>query len=159
MTTIGVILSSFVWYSAMQLDTARLGRLHCDASDLLLFPEGLIGFEHLHAWLPLREGALCWLQAVEDPRVSLPVVSPFDFVPGFQLRLQPDDCRSIQLHSAEHIVVLAVVGQDEGHWTLNLRAPILLQPDIRLGRQVIASGDYSLQHILPRTTRSARKSA
>jgi flagellar assembly factor FliW len=143
----------------MQLDTARFGRLGCDASDLLLFPEGLIGFEHLHAWLPLREKALCWLQAVEDSRVSLPVVSPFDFMPGFHLRLQPDDCRSLQLLSPEQIVVLAVVGQHDRHWTLNLRAPILLRPDMRLGRQVITTDDYSLQHILPRTAHNTRKSA
>jgi len=143
----------------MQLDTARFGPLTCDASDLLLFPEGLIGFEHLHAWLLLREGLLCWLQAVEEPGIALPVVSPCDYVVDYRLRLTADDFRSLNFGSREQVAVLAVVGQHGSQWTLNLRAPILIQPELRLGRQVISGSEHSLQHVLPCATHSVRKSA
>lgn len=143
----------------MQFDTARFGRVTCDASDLLLFPEGLIGFEHLHAWLLLREGSLCWLQAIEDGQVALPVISPFDFVADYRIRLERDDCRSLAFDPREDVALLAVISQQGSRWTLNLRAPILIRPDLRLGCQVISSSEYSVQHALPRTTHIARKSA
>ena len=143
----------------MQLDTARFGALALGASDLLFFPEGLIGFEDLHAWSLLREGSLCWLQAVEDPTIALPVVSPFCHVANYRLRLREADCRPLEWESPEYAVVLAVVAQQQGQWTLNLRAPLLVRPDLRRGRQVIASGEHSLQHVLPRTAGKARKSA
>jgi flagellar assembly factor FliW len=159
MTTIPIILSSLSEDCAMQFDTARFGRVTCDASDLLLFPEGLIGFEQLHAWLLLREGRLCWLQAIEEREVALPAASPFDFVVDYRLQLDAANCRSLEIDPREEMALLAVIGQHGSQWTLNLRAPILIRPALRLGRQVIASGEYSLQHVLPRTTHSARKSA
>ena len=143
----------------MQLDTARFGTLAFDACDLLLFHEGLIGFEHLHAWALLHEGPLYWLQAIEEPQTALPVVSPFRCSPDYRLRLSPADCRPLELGSSEQAVVLTVVAQERGSWTLNLRAPILVRPELRLGRQVIAAGEHSLQHVLPRIARNARKSA
>lgn len=143
----------------MRLDSDRLGTISCDAGDLLLCPNGLIGFEHLHAWMLLREGGLWWLQAIEDSQIALPVVSPFDYVSDYRLCLQRDDCGSFELGSPEQLVVLAVLGEHDRQWTLNLRAPILIQPKLRLGCQVVAGDEHSLRHVVPRTAVSARKSA
>jgi flagellar assembly factor FliW len=143
----------------MLLESTRLGTIASAAGDLLLFPEGLIGFEQLHVWALLKERSLLWLQAIEDSQVALPLVSPFDYVLDYQLRLEPDDCGSFELGSPEQLVVLAVLGEHDRQWTLNLRAPILIQPDLRLGCQVVAGGENSLRHVLPRTAVSARKSA
>jgi flagellar assembly factor FliW len=143
----------------MHLDTPRFGPVSCDAGDVLLFPEGLIGFEPLHLWTVLYEGPLIWLQAVEDCQVSVPVASPFHVLPHYSLTLPPRECRPLQLDSPNQAIVLAVIGQRGSEWTLNLRAPILIRPEVRLGRQVIAGSEHSLQHVLPRFVRSPRKSA
>jgi flagellar assembly factor FliW len=143
----------------MLLDTARFGRLTWDAGDLLLFPEGLIGFEHLHAWVLLREQPLNWLQAVADPQVSVPVVSPFGYVAKYSLSLSSSDCRPLHLESPDQAITLAVVGQHGRQWTLNLRAPVVIRRDLRLGRQVIATEEHPLQHVLPRLGGSIRKCA
>jgi flagellar assembly factor FliW len=142
----------------MQLDT-RFGTLDCEARDLLLFPEGLIGFEHLHAWVLLRERPLAWLQAVEDLQIALPVVSPFRYVADYRLRLDSSDCRLLDLNAPGQAVVLAAVGRHDEQWTLNLRQPILIRPEQRLGRQVVAGSGHSLQHVLPRSRGSVRKCA
>jgi flagellar assembly factor FliW len=143
----------------MQLDTTRFGTLACEARDLLLFPEGIIGFEHLHAWAVLRELPLAWLQAVEDPQVALPVVSPFRCVADYRLQLDPSDGRLLELTSSQNALVLVVIGQHDGQWTLNLRAPIIVRPELRLGRQVVSGSEHSLQHVLPRLNGSVRKCA
>lgn len=143
----------------MHLETTRFGTLACAARDLLLFLEGVIGFEHLHAWVLLREPPLCWLQAVEDPQIALPVISPFRCVADYRLQLDPVDCQMLDLTASENALVLVVIGQHDGEWTLNLRAPLLIRPELRLGRQVVTSSGHSLQHVLPRTRGSVRKCA
>src|SRR5215211_8811105 len=100
----------------MQLETTRFGTLACEARDLLLFPEGVIGFEHLHAWVLLRESPLCWLQAVEDQHIALPVISPFLCVADYRLQLDPADCRLLDLTASEDALVLVVIGEHDGEW-------------------------------------------
>lgn len=143
----------------MLLETARFGRLEYEARDLLLFTAGLIGFEQLHAWVLLREDSLSWLQAVEDPRIALPLVSPFPYVPDYCLQLPASECQPLQLTSDDNAVVLVVVGQNQNRWTLNLRAPLILRPELRLGRQVVTVNEHSLQHALPLRSGSIRKCA
>jgi len=143
----------------MQLDTTRFGTMACEARDLLLFSEGIIGFEHLHAWALLPEPPLCWLQAIEDPQIALPLVSPFRYVANYRLQLDPDDGRLLDMTASKNALVLVVIGQHDGQWTLNLRAPILIRPELRLGRQVVIRSEYSLQHVLPRLDGSVRKCA
>ena len=143
----------------MQLDTTRFGTLGCEARDLLLFPEGIIGFEHLHAWAVLREPPLCWLQAVEDAQIALPLVSPFRCVANYRLQLDSSDGRLLDMTASRTALVLVVIGQHDGQWTLNLRAPIIIRPELRLGRQVVSGSGHSLQHALPRLDGSVRKCA
>jgi flagellar assembly factor FliW len=143
----------------MLLDTARFGSLSYEARDIVLFPEGLIGFEQVHAWILLDEEPLFWLQAIDDRQISLPVVSPFRYVPEYSLALQASQCGPLHLGAAEQAVALVVVSQHERDWTVNLRAPIIIRPDLRLGRQMITPSEHSLQHVLPRAVGRGRKTA
>lgn len=143
----------------MLLDTARFGRLQCSAGQTLLFPEGLIGFEQLQAWVLLDEPPLHWLQSAEDPQIALPVVSPFLFVPDYCLHLAAGDKAALPWDSQRPALVLAVVGRQQSQWTMNLRAPLLVQPELRLGRQVVTADEQPLRHVLPRLAGTLRKSA
>ena len=143
----------------MHIDTSRFGTLACEARDLLLFPDGLIGFEHLHAWVLLHESPLSWLQAVTESEIALPVVSPFSYVADYQLQIDAHDGLQLDLNSRDQTVVLVVIAQQDRQWTLNLRAPILIRPAQRLGRQVVSNSEHSLQYVLTRSRRSARKTA
>jgi flagellar assembly factor FliW len=143
----------------MLLDTARFGQLPCSPRELLLFPEGIIGFEHLHAWLLAEEQPLVWLQAVENADVALPLVSPYLFVPEYRLQISADDRRSLQLTAEARPFVLVVVSQHDSQWTINLRAPLLIRPELQLGRQVVTDDEQPLRHVLPRSLGNFRKSA
>ena len=142
----------------MQLDTARFGPIHCTPRDFLLFPTGLIGFEGLAQWLLLDERPLSWLQSVEDPAVALPLASPFQFVPNYRFALPVEDRRL--LHAAgNELLILAVVVRDSGLWTINLRAPVLINRSARTGRQLVTIEEQPLRHALPCTVGALRKCA
>jgi len=55
--------------------------------------------------------------------------------------------------------VLTIVGKNEEGVTLNLKAPLVINLERRLGRQVITNGDQPLQHPLHRPTAPLRKTA
>ena len=55
--------------------------------------------------------------------------------------------------------VLTVVSRNRGRLTLNLKAPIIINLDRRIGRQVVTSDDQPLQLDLPATAVRLRKTA
>jgi flagellar assembly factor FliW len=55
--------------------------------------------------------------------------------------------------------VLVIVGKHEHAITLNLKAPLIINLERRLGRQVVANGEQPLQFELMTTHAPLKKSA
>ena len=146
----------------MQLATSRFGIVDVEADDVLLFPLGLAGFEHIQHWVLLADAdndAVAWLQSIQQPEIALAVVSPRRFVPDYQVRVSRGQLNGLELASTEEACVLAIMAKNDGQLTLNLRAPIVINLEGRLGRQVITTDEQPLQMELPVTGASARKIA
>lgn len=146
----------------MELISSRFGVLAIEVEDVLYFPAGLPGLEECRTWVLLadrRNEALAWLHSVSQPQVALAVVSPCRFVPGYRLRVSPKELSSLGLDSLSDIQVLAIVSSHAGQLTANLKAPLLIHPAKRLGRQVIASDEQPLRFLLPRRDWALRRSA
>jgi flagellar assembly factor FliW len=54
----------------------------------------------------------------------------------------------LALASTQEAHVLAILGKCDLGLTLNLKAPVVLNMALRLGRQVVANGDAPLQYEL-----------
>ncbi|MGE0606239.1 MAG: flagellar assembly protein FliW [Pirellulales bacterium] len=146
----------------MQILTTRFGVLEIENDDLIVFPAGLFGLEDCRDWVLLADAqndALGWLQSTSRPEVALAVVSPRRFVPAYQLKALRSDLRPLDLVQMEDAQVLAVVGQNERGITLNLKAPLVINVDKRLGRQVVSNVDQPLQFELAGDRPALRKSA
>jgi flagellar assembly factor FliW len=91
--------------------------------------------------------------------IAMPVVSPRRFVSGYQVRLEPSDVDLLQLATVEHAFVLAVVSRTDDSLTLNLRAPLVINLDRRLGAQVITVDNQPLQYELTTLPIGLRRSA
>jgi flagellar assembly factor FliW len=143
----------------MEVQTTRFGPIQITADDLIRFPEGLPGFEECRDWVLLADGrnaALAWLQSAERPEVAFAVVSPRRHVPGYRLHVARQELEPLEFESLQAARVLAIVGKSARSITLNLKAPVVINLDRRLGRQVIANGELSVQHELQSTV-AARK--
>ena len=91
--------------------------------------------------------------------VALPVVSPRRFVSGYQVRLEPTDVDMLQLSEVEQAFVLSVVSRNEESLTLNLRAPLVINLDRRIGSQVITVDPQPMQYELTALPTIMRRSA
>lgn len=146
----------------MHIYTTRFGAVQIDSDDILLFPNGLIGFEDIRHWVLLADQAssdVGWLQSVSRPETALAVVSPRKFSPQYSLRVERADIEPLQLSAPDRAFVLAVVSKDQTHLTLNLKSPLVLNLERCLGRQVVTNDDQPLRLELVQLQSALRKSA
>jgi flagellar assembly factor FliW len=146
----------------MRVYTTRFGPVEIQADDVIRFPEGLAGLEECRDWVLLcetRNDAVAWMQSVDRADVALAVVSPRRFVPDFQMRVARRELDLLELDEVRAAQVLAIVNRTERSLTLNLKAPIVVNVQRRLARQVIANGDVPVQHELGTPLPAIRRSA
>ena len=132
----------------MQIHTTRFGALVVGLNDVLEFRNGLIGLEDCRHWILLADPnsrVVGWLQSADRPDIAVAVVSPRRFVPDYRARLYRDQLGPLELGEADHLYTLCVVSKEEARITMNLRAPVLINLDRRLGCQVITVDDQPLQ--------------
>jgi flagellar assembly factor FliW len=128
----------------MQITTTHFGPVEIDVEDILVFPQGVIAFEDCQHWVLLSDAenpALAWLQSVSRAEVALPVVSPRRFLPEYSVHVGRGQLLPLEFSQFDQAYVLAIVSQSDGDLTLNLKAPLIINLDRRLGRQVITSDE------------------
>lgn len=147
----------------MLIKTTRFGTIEIEADDILLFPQGLLGFEDCRHWVLLADAdndSVGWLQNIARPELALAVVSPRRFVPGYEVHVPTSQMVALQLSEIDQAYVLTVISRNDGHLTINLRSPLIINLDRRLGRQVVTSDDQPMQYRLaPVEPNVLRKSA
>jgi flagellar assembly factor FliW len=147
---------------AMLIRTTRFGALSVDLDDLITFPGGLLGFEDCRLWALLSDAsndALGWLQCTTRGDAALAVVSPRRFIPNYQFRASRRELAPLELPSLEDAQVLAIVSEQDGQLTLNLKAPIVINLKTRTARQIVVNDEHPLQFLLPSGPARMKKSA
>jgi flagellar assembly factor FliW len=113
------------------------GPLHVPLNDLILMPEGMLGFagERKFVLLPASPEGIFWFQSVDDGALIFLLVDPFRFFPDYTADA-PDvpESRTPDL-AALAIVTLPRAPGDE--CTVNLQGPVVIDFVHRQARQVI----------------------
>ena len=146
----------------MKIHTSRFAAIEIEPDDILFFRNGLLGFEDCRHWVLLADAdnaAVAWLQSMQHADIAVPVVSPRRFVADYQVHLEPADVDSLQLTAVDQAYVLSVVSRDESMLTMNLRAPLVINLDRRIGCQVVTADAQPIQFELASLPTALRKSA
>ena len=131
-------------------------------SDMLLMPQGLIGFETCRHWVLLSsEGndEVAWLQSVAQANVAIPVVSPRRFAPNYRAHVHNRSLTLLHLHTEDQLYVLSVVSKSGVTLTANLKSPILLNASRHIAVQVVVTDDQPLALPLGLTNAAAVRRA
>lgn len=150
----------------MRINTTRFGKVEVKDTDLLDFPFGLIGLEICHQWVVLADSnhnGLGWLQSVDRPDVAFAIVSPRRFVSDYRARVSARDLEPLGLPAGTQPQVVVTVSQNissrgEKRLTLNLKAPVVVCLETKVGRQIVAKDDHPVRHWLE-PSNSLRRSA
>lgn len=138
----------------MLIHTVNFGSLEIPEDKIITFKEGLPGFPQIHrfAILELEElKPFQYLQALDDPPISLFVINPFLVDPSYEFRLTDSDMEDVNSSNSKELAVYAVatIPEDPNAATLNLMAPIVINDKDRCGKQVILhESKYLVKHPL-----------
>ena len=89
----------------------------------------------------------------------MPVISPRRFVPEYRLRVSRNQLSPLQIDAVDQAYILGIVSRNDGKLTINLRAPLVITLDRRIGRQVVTIDEQPVQHELTGVASPLRKSA
>ncbi|NRR23250.1 flagellar assembly protein FliW [Brevibacillus sp. MS2.2] len=120
----------------------------------LFFEDGLPGFPEMQFFQISKEDAnvpFFQMQSTEDESIGFWLADPFVFVPDYQFDL-PDYAKAA-LRLDEEDISVAVLNiitlREKGQVTINLKAPIVINRNNRMAKQVILNEEkYSLRHPL-----------
>jgi flagellar assembly factor FliW len=127
----------------IRLEGTRFGSLEFSAEDVIRFEDGLIGFvaEKEFVLVPAKPGSpFSWLQSINNAAIAFLVADPNRFVQGYLPEISDADASKLNLSDeVEHVVLVTTnIPQGRPHEaTINLAAPIVINVDEHLGRQVI----------------------
>jgi flagellar assembly factor FliW len=146
----------------MLITTTRFGSIPVKADDIVTFPTGLIGYEACRRWILLADAELDqvgWLQSITNPDVAMAVISPRRFLPEYEVHVGRSQLAPLELTGVDQAFVLNVLALNEGRLTVNLRAPLIVNLNRRMGRQIITTDDQPTQFELSQRLARLRKSA
>lgn len=139
----------------MLIKTRYFGEIDLGEEKIITFDQGLIGFEEYKRYTLLydvegdRDTTISWLQSVEEQSLALPVINPLIAKSDYNPTVDDEMLSPLGDLNQENMVVLLTltVPSDITKTTANLKAPIVINSDIRKGCQVIVENqDYGIKH-------------
>jgi flagellar assembly factor FliW len=125
-----------------------------DGNLIYHFEEGLPGFNHCKRFVLVEEEAnkpFGTLQCLDSEETSFVTVDPFFFFKEYEFELPDHATKELQLVSSQSLLIRVIVSWREslGTATVNLVAPVILNTDKGLAKQIILSNtSYTARHRL-----------
>ncbi len=146
----------------MTIETTRFGALPVDENRVITFPEGLPGFEGCRRFTlvphPAPDGGqpspFEWLQSLDDGSLAFLAMDPRVVFPHYEPSLPSSELDGLSLGrgargEAQLYALLTVPKGDPCGITANLMAPVVINAQARLAKQIVSNSDeYGLRHRL-----------
>ncbi len=137
----------------MQLVTSRFGAIEVDPDTIITFTQPILGFQDYRRFvlLPGPSEYLRWLQSTEAGELAFILMNPTVVVPDYTIEMKSVELSELAVISLDDldIYTLVVVPEDKAKVRTNLRAPILINPKLRLAKQALLDrSDYPIQFFL-----------
>ena len=137
----------------MKLRTKHFGEIDYDSQLVISFDEGLPGFPDHKKFVILLESAqedtFCWLQSVEDGQLAFALINIYNVKPDYNPLVNSEEVESLGSLGDNNLLIynVVVIPDDIKQMRANLRAPIVINPTTKKGKQVILDNeDYQLKY-------------
>lgn len=126
----------------MKLSTKRFGVIDVSDSSVMVIPQGLIGFPTLTRWAIIDDAGgspFRWWQSLDEVTTVLVTIDPFLLV-DYDLQAVEEELHASGIGTSSERIVAVVVtlrGPTLDGATVNLVAPIVVNGETHIGRQMI----------------------
>ncbi len=133
----------------MLVKTKYFGEIDLEEDKIITFPNGIFGFEDCKKYTILYNNengerpSISWLQSLEVQGLALPVISPDLAYKDYNPSINDDLLQALgQVNDDNMIVLLTLtVPKDVTKMTTNLKAPIIINCDTKVGCQIVAENE------------------
>ncbi|MDR1539809.1 MAG: flagellar assembly protein FliW [Clostridiales bacterium] len=137
----------------MKLKTKHFGEIEYDPSLAIDFDEGLPGFPENKKFIVLlenqEEDTFCWLQSIDDGDLAFALINIYNVIPEYNPLVRSEEVAALGDFSENNLLVynVVVIPDDIKQMRANLRAPIVINPDTKKGKQVILDNEeYEMKY-------------
>lgn len=136
----------------MKAVTRLFGTIEIEDDKIITMERGMIGFPDLRHFALIFDKdkkktgfRIMWLQSMDDGELAFPVTDPGyvleDYKPSVKEEILETlgDCRDDNMY----LLVTVTVPKNVEDFSVNLKAPIIVNMDTNKGAQIIADNDYS----------------
>jgi flagellar assembly factor FliW len=136
----------------MNIQTKYQGTIDIKQENIITFTKGIPAFEDEKEFvlLPFAEGTPFFvLQSIKTVDVAFIVMSPFDVVPDYQIKLPDQTLELLEIEKQEDVATFIVLTVKEpfSETTGNLQGPLIINVNKQKGKQLLLSdSDYQTKH-------------
>lgn len=139
------------------IESNVLGQIAIMDDQVVEFAAPIAGFPQCrrYALLPYQQAgredrAMRWLQALDSPFHTFLVTDPWNAEPDYEPEIEEADADGIGVASFDDAVLYTIltVSRSTNELLVNLRAPLMINPGSRVGRQLLLrnADAYSTRH-------------
>ncbi len=138
----------------MKISTTRFGELEVDKKDIILFKEGILGFDTLTKFFIVDPGdrtLILWLQSAEDKSIAFPLLEPKIFAPDYQVKLLPAEMVSLELENLNGASIYSIltIPANVTEMSANMKAPIVINNKNKIARQIVLQDNkLDVKHLM-----------
>ena len=138
----------------MKAVTRNFGTIEIEDDKIITMEKGMIGFPNLtHFALIFDEEKkdkafkIMWLQSMDDGTVAFPVTDPIYLVEDYNPTVSEAIIAPLGEMTEDNMYLLATVTVPKNveDFSINLKAPIVINMDTNKGAQVITEDDYPVK--------------
>lgn len=138
----------------MKAKTRLFGEIDIAEDKLIVLEKGMIGFPNLkHFALIFDEekgmdrSNIMWLQSMDEPEIAFPVMAPGRVKEDYHPTVSDETLASIGGITAENgfLLVTVTVPKKVEDFSVNLKAPIIVNVENNKGVQIIVEDDFPVK--------------
>lgn len=150
----------------MRITTKFFGEIEISDDKIITFENGIIGFPELKRFALLHDeergtqAGIRFLQSLEEPGFSMPVMNPLVVKPDYDPEVEDELLASAGEINGENLLVLVTVSipGDLTKMSVNLQGPFIINVEEHRGCQIIVeNGDYPVRFPVYEILQSAGK--
>ncbi len=137
----------------MRVETKLFGVIEIADDKVITLTRGLIGFPQMQHFTLIYDeqkqnrGTIMWFQSLDEPEFAMPVVDPSSICEDYNPTVNDELLSAIGELNDENLFVLVTikVPSDITKMTINLKGPIIINSDTRLGEQIIVEDNVDMR--------------
>lgn len=138
----------------MKFDTTRFGQINVKQEEILIIPDGPLGFPDCTRFTLVDEEKAApfrMLQSLDNPALAFVVVDPLMIRPDYNFNVTKSDLELLKTEALDGLQVYAIVtmAAELQNVTVNLQGPIVINTKNNLGHQfVLVDSSYTTKESL-----------